>query len=289
MQPLESQFPKHVVIVGVGLIGGSIAAAVRQRFPDCRITGVGRSTSRLAACVDFGLIDDGTTKVVPDEIHESAVIVVCLPVDLIAATVISIAKVVPDSVLVTDAGSVKRLICDAVEVSGAASRFVGAHPIAGSDRSGFEHAETDLFVDRACIVTPQSGEARSGNTKSVDRIAAFWRAIGCRVTVMSPAQHDRMLAYTSHLPHLMAAAAVAAIGADRTEFAGSGYADTTRVAAGSPQLWRQILSGNARDVVAALSDAERILRDYRHALESGNADCLELLLSQAAEIRRRSP
>ena len=213
---------------------------------------------------------------------DDAVVVVCLPVDGIADAVTAIAQTAGDGVLITDAGSVKQAICRRI-TGPAAARFVGAHPIAGSERSGFESADARLFVDRPCIVTTSAAGAAMET-----RCRRFWENLGARVTVMSPEEHDRVLAVTSHLPHVLAAVAAACADADLLPFAGTGFRDTTRVAAGDPVLWRQILCANASQVVQTAERAQERLQQLIESLRSGDADGVERLLDEAAGVRRLS-
>ncbi len=275
-------FCSHVIVCGVGLIGGSVAAAVRRRFGNCRITGIGRNPQRLAAAHKAGLLDDWTCSISDAVPADDAVVVVCLPVDGIADAVTAIAQTAGDGVLITDAGSVKQAICRRI-TGPAAARFVGAHPIAGSERSGFESADARLFVDRPCIVTTSAAGAAMET-----RCRRFWENLGARVTVMSPEEHDRVLAVTSHLPHVLAAVAAACADADLLPFAGTGFRDTTRVAAGDPVLWRQILCANASQVVQTAERAQERLQQLIESLRSGDADGVERLLDEAAGVRRLS-
>ena len=280
MSQAEDQFEKHVVVVGLGLIGGSIAAAVRRRFSDCRVTAIGRSEARLEKAKQRGLITGFATQVSPELLSDPAIVVVCLPVDMISDSVCEIAACCTAETVITDAGSVKESICLAVEKdSPAAARFVGAHPIAGGENGGFEFSDADLFVDRTCVITP------SDDGENNRRVAGFWKAIGCNVSEMKPAEHDRVLALTSHLPHIVAAATASAVGRENLPLCGSGFRDATRIAAGNAQLWRAILSENRAAVLGALEEVQTLLSAYRAALETSDDGALQKLLSDAADVR----
>ena len=273
-----------VIIVGVGLIGGSIAAAIRQRHPGCRVTGVGRSEQRLAAAQEAGLLNDWATAVTASMLQGRSVVVVCLPVNMIAAQVRAIAPLASTDVLITDAGSVKAAICDRVMLDPkSAPLFVGAHPIAGGETGGFENAEADLFDGRVCVVTPPDHGELDG--RKIHRTEEFWSGIGCGVTRMTPREHDRILALTSHLPHVMAAVTTSVVGTENLPLTGSGFRDATRIAAGSPALWKEILAGNREQVIAAVQSAEQMLADFRTALTEHNDPRIEELLSDAAVCR----
>lgn len=282
MSDREPEFENRVVVVGVGLIGGSVAAAIRQRFPACEVIGVGRSTQRLAAARSAGLITAFQTEWSAKLLAEPCMVVFCLPVHLIAAQAAEVASLAGEGVLITDAGSVKGQICNGVAADPAAAKiFVGAHPIAGGEQGGFEYAEADLFDGKVCVVVPSQCE------QATERTSRFWSALGCRIIKMSAEQHDRALAYSSHLPHLMAAATAAVVSREQLELTGSGFRDTTRIAAGDASLWRSILAGNRREVALALRDAEQLLAKYRQLLEAGADDEIESLLQAAAVHRQR--
>ncbi len=280
MSEQTGEFSEHsVIIVGVGLIGGSIAAALRRRHPELSVIGVGRSSERLRKAQEAGLLTGYTTKASRETIPSGSLGVVCLPVDQIPTSAIELLDA--GCSLVTDAGSVKSRVCDSLR-NEAARGFVGSHPIAGSEHSGFEHADADLFVNRLCVVTPQENSA-----EQVTRTTGFWKGIGCSVQTMSPAEHDRILALTSHLPHVMASATASCVPADLLPFAGTGYRDTTRIAAGSASLWASILIDNAPHCIAAIKSAESQLAAFRAALEAEDSAEVEKLWLAASEVRRQ--
>lgn len=280
----SSQSENCVIIAGIGLIGGSIAAAVRKRFPGSSVIGVGRSADRLQKAQNAGLLTDWATEYSPELFSKRSVVVICLPVDMIADAVCTVAGMSTDDVLITDAGSVKQVICDAVRKNeDAESRFVGAHPIAGGENGGFEFADADLFQDRVCVVT--GPEDSPGNCLKVERTVRFWSSIGCDVRFMSPADHDRVLALTSHLPHVMAAATMTSVGAQNLPLTGSGFRDVTRIAAGDAGLWQAILAGNRNHVIAAIEAAQQQLADFKNALQTQDDDQLEKLLAAAQQCR----
>ncbi|MCA9047600.1 MAG: prephenate dehydrogenase/arogenate dehydrogenase family protein [Planctomycetaceae bacterium] len=279
MQNQNAPFEQQVIVVGVGLIGGSVAAAVRKRIPDCAVIGIGRSEQRLREAQRNGLLTDWRTELTSD-LLTSSVVVNCLPVNMIGPSVVETAALASDDVLITDAGSVKASICDQVQSDPRAARlFVPAHPIAGGEQSGFEFADADLFCGRVCVVVETS------ETDRVARAERFWNSLGARIVRMSAAEHDRVLALTSHLPHVIAAVTAATVGSENLDLTGSGFRDTTRIAAGSASLWTAILSGNRSQVVAALQAAETELRRFREALAAGHDTQVQQLLATAAQIR----
>lgn len=283
MSETNPQFEERsIVIMGVGLIGGSIAAAVRKRFPSCQVIGVGRSKERLAQACRLGLLNSWATDLRSDAIPPGSLGIVCLPVHQIANSVTELLRAGCE--IVTDAGSVKASIYEALGPH-PDQRFIGSHPIAGSEHSGFEHSDSELFQNRLCVVTTLTPEDSA--QMRVQRIISFWKTLGSSVYLMSPDEHDRVLALTSHLPHVLASVAASCVGKDLLTFTGTGYRDTTRIAAGSAKLWASILMGNAKHCVEAIEEAESQLRKFRKSLTTGDTEALEQLWEAAAENRRK--
>jgi prephenate dehydrogenase len=255
-----------VAIVGVGLIGGSIGLALRARGLAERIVGVGRTDAGLAEARRLGAIDAATTDL-ERGVAAAEVVVVCTPVTCIAADVLRAAAHGPGDLLVTDAGSTKRRIVAEVEADlRALATFVGAHPIAGSERKGVAHARAELFEGRACVLTPTARTPR----ERLERARKFWALLGCRMVEMGPEDHDAALARTSHLPHAVAAALAAAVPAELLALAAGAYRDGTRVAGSDPDLWTGIFLENRRPVLDALADFQAELAAFGQALEAGD-------------------
>lgn len=273
---------RSIVIVGVGLIGGSIAAAVRQRFPDCQVTGIGRSQARLQQAAEQGLLTAFSDRITPDTIPPHSLGIVCLPVHQIADSVRLLLKAGCE--VITDAGSVKGAVYEGLG-DDLNERFVGSHPIAGSEQSGFEHADPQLFANRLCIVTTTQPE--DVVRPNVQRVMAFWKSLDSSVYLMSPEEHDRVLALTSHLPHIMASVTASCVAPEFLAFTGTGYRDTTRIAAGSASLWASILRTNAKYCLEGISEAQQQLEKFREALLAEESESLEALWETAAQSRRR--
>jgi prephenate dehydrogenase len=197
----------------------------------------------------------------------SELVVVCTPVDRIAEMVRRISPALQEQAIVTDVGSTKSRICRscAHQVPRGVS-FIGAHPMAGSEKSGLQHARADLFQDRACLVTP----LEDSDAEAVDRTVRFWRDLGMEVTTLSPEKHDEIVAHISHLPHLLASLLCLQLGRKPAlwrAFSGNGLKDTTRIAAGSPEIWRSIFEENKEELLRALDGFERevaIMRSHLH-------------------------
>jgi prephenate dehydrogenase len=253
-----------VVIVGVGLIGGSIGLALRASGLSGRVVGVGRNIARLRQAVALGAIDEATTEL-PQGVAKADVVVVCTPVSRIADDVHQAAACGPAGLLVTDAGSTKRGIVEAVETDPRSRAvFVGGHPLAGSERTGVEHAQESLFEGRVCVLTPTAATP----SDRLRRAHGFWTALGCRIVELDPAAHDEALALTSHLPHAVAAALARAVPADRLPLAAGAYRDGTRVAGADAMLWTAIFLENRAPLLHALDQFDRQLGQLRVLLEA---------------------
>lgn len=271
-----------LAIVGVGLLGGSVALAAKARGIADRVIGIGRNPDRLQAAVDAGVIDEFLTKL-PECDAPWTTVVIGTPVDRIAEDVRRIAAVSRPGTLITDVGSVKGSICEAVSNAGLPDgvNFVGAHPLAGSHKTGFEAARADLFDGKVTVVTMDSAAEDAANSA----VRSFWEQLGSRVIEMSPAEHDAALATTSHLPHV-AAAALADILPDRfRDLAASGFRDTTRIAAGDPDLWVAILLENADAVSNSLATFSESFGKFQAAIRKRDPGELKKLLQVAKRNR----
>jgi prephenate dehydrogenase len=270
-----------VAIVGVGLIGGSVALAARQRGLASRVVGVGRNPRTLEQAQERGIVDRATTDLA-DGVSGAEVVVVCTPVNRIAADIRQVAEVVPHDALVTDAGSTKRQIVEAAEADPrAAGVFVGAHPLAGSERSGSGHAQADLFHERVCVLTPTSRTP----ARALQHARDFWSGLGSRVLEMTPLQHDEVLAYTSHLPHVLAAALASAVPAEWLALAAGAYRDGTRVAAADPDLWTAIFRDNRGPLLKALGTVQDRVSAFKYAVMTDDEEAIRRWWEEARQRR----
>jgi prephenate dehydrogenase len=274
--------PKPVLgIVGVGLIGGSIGLAARRSGRFGGIIGTGRDKANLRKAVDLGCIDEIAADLTAMA-RQADIVVLCTPVDKIAEQILSIAGECKPGTLITDAGSTKAKIVSQVEENlPTGVDFIGSHPLAGSEKRGAEHARADLFDNRLTIITPTP----NSSSQAEKRVADFWRSLGSQVSSMSPDEHDRALAMTSHLPHLVASALAGILPKELYEFTANGFRDTTRVAAGDPALWTPIFLHNQVELVDAALRLQRRLIEFAEALLAADKTTLTRLLAEGKKVR----
>ncbi len=242
--------PKRLTVLGVGLLGGSIGLAAKARLNQCHVSGYAHRRETLQSALERGVIDDGY-----DDprlaVQNADLVVLCTPVGMLGDLLDQIVPALAPGTIVTDVGSTKRsLVAHAARtMAGSPAKFVGSHPMAGSEKRGVQFAQADLFVGATCVLTPDDstdGDALSG-------AETFWTDLGMRTVRMSPAEHDRRVADISHLPHALAAALVAMQEGESLAFAGKGFADATRIAAGDGGLWRDIFLDNRDNLRASLT------------------------------------
>ena len=267
-QPVPAAAPPfdRVAIVGLGLIGGSIALAARQRWPSCLVIGVDRKEILEKAMV-LHAIDVAADD--PVVMAEADLVVLAAPVEQNIDRLADLERHVATPAVVTDVGSTKRTTVEAARQLPARFTFVGGHPLGGAPRSGIEHARPDLFVKRPWLFTPD-GAAAEG---VVERLSGFVRALGAEPHVVDAAEHDRLLAFVSHLPQLAASALMHVVGDQAGErglaFTGRGLFDATRLASSPPDIWRDICRSNADAIGEALDGFIAELQVLRAGLETG--------------------
>jgi prephenate dehydrogenase len=274
--------PYHTVaIVGVGLVGGSIGKALLDRGLAKHVVGIGRRQSSLDAALSVGAVTSTTTEI-SRGVADAEVVIVATPVENIVDHIIQVATACPTGTLITDAGSTKVAIVSGVEaVLDAGSTFIGSHPLAGSERQGPTAAAANLFVGRTVVVTPTSAT----NPTALADATRFWSSLGAEVVELTPQEHDRALAITSHLPHLIAGGLAAMLPEEYRPLAAAGFRDTTRTAAGDAELWTQILMSNRDNVLAGIEAFDAEIHTAREALKHGDAARLRRLLSKGKDSR----
>lgn len=276
---------ERVAIVGVGLIGGSLALAARTAGLVGHVTGVGRGAANLATARERGMVDRTTHRV--EDVGPVDLVVLAAPVRSIPVLARRLAPHLSPGTVVTDVGSVKGSIVDELErLLPAGCPFVGAHPIAGSDRSGAGVAEAALFQGAPCVLTPTDRT----DTDALQRIEALWRGVGARVLRMTPAEHDRALAWTSHLVHALAYCLTHAIDvSNSTAFAcaGPSLRETTRVAGSAPALWSDIFLANAPALSEVMDTFLSQLDQLKQSISRGDEEAILRLLEAGRQARRR--
>jgi prephenate dehydrogenase len=278
--PDESSIPA-LAIVGVGLIGGSIGLAAKKAGFARRVLGAGRQQKSLDDALAHGCIDEAFLDV-KEAVRQANFVVFCTPVDRIIEQVVGLAPLCDSGTLFTDAGSTKSAIVAGIEGNlPPGVSFVGSHPLAGSEKRGPKFADGALFHERLTVVTPTPRT----DPAAVEQVVAFWRRLGSRVRIMTPAEHDRALAMTSHLPHLLASALAGVLPESLRELTASGFRDTTRIASGEPELWTGIFLQNRPAVLEALDLLLVRLNAMRTAILAEDRTALDDLLTQAKRTR----
>lgn len=270
-----------IAIVGVGLIGGSIGLAVRQRGLAEHVVGIGRRQSSLRIARQAGAVTT-TTIDLAKGVAEAELVVVCTPVGRIVEDVRQTAEHAPPGTLITDAGSTKGEIVAALDEGLPRNcRFLGGHPLAGGEKSGPTHARADLFDGRVVILTP----TKNTRAEDFDTLEAFWNAVGAVVVQMSPEDHDQALSVTSHLPHAVASVLAAIVPERWYRLSGAGLLDTTRIAGSDPALWKQIFLQNRTHLTQAIDIFVEKLAQLRSGLERADEATIERILESGKNAR----
>ncbi|RNE93355.1 prephenate dehydrogenase/arogenate dehydrogenase family protein [Marichromatium sp. AB32] len=279
----------RLAVIGVGLIGGSLACALREAGAVGEVVGCGRSLPNLERARELGVIDRFSQD--PAEAVAGAdMVFLAVPMRAMRGVLETIAPALAPGAVVTDGGSVKgSVVADAGAVFGAPPPFlVPGHPIAGTERSGVEAAFAELYRDRRVILTPVEQTA----PEAVDRVEAMWRACGAEVTRMDVSHHDEVLAATSHLPHMLAFGLVDTLARMRENdeifrYAAGGFRDFTRIASSSPEMWRDICLANREALSAMLGRFSVELADLARLIREEDGDELLALFARAREARDR--
>ncbi len=273
---------ERLVVVGMGLLGGSLARAARERGLAGRVVGLSRRREVAAEAVALGVTDEA--HVDPRLAALGADLgVLCTPVPAMAASLRAIAPHLAANAIVTDVGSVKGPVVDLLPgLLPRGASFVGSHPMAGSHHTGLRHSRADLFEGAVCVVTPTASTPQ----QAVERVVGFWRALGAEVALRDPAAHDAEVAWVSHAPHALAFAfahALASAPPAAGELAGAGFRDFTRIAASDPELWSEILVANRKSLSGPLAHVASRLAELAASLEAGDADAIHRFLATARD------
>ncbi|MFH1678254.1 MAG: prephenate dehydrogenase [Candidatus Omnitrophota bacterium] len=262
-----------VTIIGVGLIGGSIGLAIKKRGLAGQVVGVSRHENTISSAIKKGAIDSGTLDICA--VRDSGLIILAAPVHTIIKIGTDISCLIKPGTLVIDTGSTKRLVVKKLEKS--IPGFIGAHPLAGSEKQGVTNADAGLFEGSLCVLTP----TKKSSKIALNKIKKFWIELGANVVYLSPDKHDRLIAYVSHLPHIIAFSLIHSVPRSALFFASTGLKDTTRIAGSSDVLWRDIFLTNSKNILASLNKFTSSLDMIKSAVMRGDQKKLNRILRQA--------
>ena len=274
-------------LIGCGLMGGSFALALKKAGLVKRVVGYSKSPSTTERARQMGVIDIEAPSALL-AVSGADLVLLAVPVSATEATFKAIRHLLSKDTLVMDVGSTKRDVIDAARrvLKDQVGVFVPAHPIAGKEQAGVEHADADLYHGRQVILTP----IERTESPQIEKATQLWTALGCHVQIMSPESHDAAYAAVSHLPHMISFALMNAItgqehGKQFLSLAGPGFRDFTRIAASDPSIWRDILTSNREELIAQSRQFQRALHAFETAVAAGDADALEALIDKASRAR----
>ncbi len=278
----------RVAIIGLGLIGSSIARAVRADMPTVHLTGHDASAAVRTTARALDLCDDITDQP-GTAVIDADLVILCVPVGVMGEVAASIAADLPPNAIISDVGSSKASVAAALEAALPGHSIIPAHPVAGTEKSGPEAGFASLFKGRWCILTPPEG----AGPVAVERLSSFWQGLGAKVDIMDPAHHDLVLAVTSHLPHLIAYTIVGTASdlesvtqSEVIKYSAGGFRDFTRIAASDPTMWRDVFLSNKDAVLEMLQRFSEDLTQLQRAIRWGDGDALFDLFTRTRAIRR---
>jgi len=278
---------RKITIVGVGLLGGSIGLAVKRRRLAREVAGFVRRPASLKDCEKAGAVDYATTDLLA-AVSNSDLVILCTPLSQMRLRVAEMLPALKCGAIITDVGSVKAGVVRELEslLKKSGAQFVGSHPMAGAEKTGVSAARADLFVDAVCVVTP----TKRSNTVAVRKTEQFWKSLGARTLKLAPVQHDVLVSRSSHLPHIAAAALANLVLAPaspefQSALCANGFRDTTRIASGSPEMWRDIALANRKNLSRSVDAFVFELHKFQRALKKSDAKAVSKFL-ESAKARR---
>ena len=278
----------RVTIVGLGLIGSSVARAVKETMPGVRVTGYDADAEVRARATALGLCDD-VTDTVGVSVIDADLVILCVPVGAMGAVAAEFADDLPADAIVSDVGSCKQSVAEALAAALPGATIIPAHPVAGTEKSGPDAGFATLFQGRWCILTPPENAPEV----AVERLREFWQRLGADVEIMDARHHDMVLAITSHLPHLIAYTIVGTAddleGVTQSEvikYSAGGFRDFTRIAASDPVMWRDVFLANKDAVLEMLQRFSEDLSALQRAIRYDKGEELQALFSRTRDIRR---
>lgn len=281
---MDSNFDR-AVIVGVGLLGASLGLALQVNGLARHVVGVGRRQASLDKALAAGAIHEASLDL-PTALAGADLVVISTPANTALTTLDAVHAACPDSAVVIDVASTKADICARAAARWPAPRrFVGCHPMAGSEKSGPEHASPTLYAGSVCLVEDSPDLDRD----ALDRVRKLWERVGARVVAIDPRRHDALLARTSHVPHILSTILATAAAEKKAtgDLVGNGFRDMTRIAAGNPEMWRDIILTNREAIRDSLIDVRQQIDAFIAALESRDTDTLTALFQRGKEAREK--
>ncbi|MEQ8411624.1 MAG: prephenate/arogenate dehydrogenase family protein [Erythrobacter sp.] len=280
---------ERVAIIGLGLLGSSIGLALQERAPGIATTGFDANPKVRGKAEELAVV--GTVCESPaDAVRDADLVVLCVPVGAMRDAATAIAEAVPEPAIISDVGSSKQSVADALAEALPGRSVIPAHPVAGTEQSGPEAGFATLFVGRWCILTPP----QDADPEALEALSNFWAGLGAKVEVMDPAHHDLVLAVTSHIPHLIAFTIVGTASdleevtrSEVIKYSAGGFRDFTRIAASDPVMWRDVFLSNREAVLEMLGRFTEDLTALQRAIRSGDGETLHDLFSRTRAIRRQ--
>lgn len=280
------QFQK-IAIIGVGLLGGSLGLAIKQRKLAAKVDGYVRRSGSIEECEKSGVVDHATRDI-KRAVENADLVILCTPLSRMRELSNEMLSALKPGAIITDVGSVKASVVQELEplFASAKTYFIGSHPMAGGEKMGVNAAKSDLFERAVCVITPTA----QSDTEALELLENFWKSVGARVVKMSPETHDELVSRSSHLPHVVAAELANYVlspthAKEQALLCANGFRDTTRVASGSPEMWRDISLANQKNLSRVLGVFIEGLEEFRHALDEKNEKLIGEFFEKAKERR----
>jgi prephenate dehydrogenase len=278
---------QKVTVVGVGLLGGSLGLAIKARGLAAKVDGFVRRSSSITECQQLGIVDHATRDLAR-AVEGANLVILCTPLSRMRELTEKMLPALKRGAIVTDVGSVKGSVVEELEplISGVGAYFVGSHPMAGGEKMGASAARANLFVQTICLITPTA----NSDPDAVRQVDQFWQSVGARTLRLSPSAHDDLVSRSSHLPHVVAAELANYVLSpvhppEQAVVCANGFRDTTRIASGSPEMWRDIALANRKNLSRVLGVFIEDLEEFRLALENGDVKVIEEFFDQGKQRR----
>jgi len=278
---------QKITVVGVGLLGGSLGLAIKQRRLAREVHGYVRRATSVQECLDLGVVDYATRNL-SEAVENADLVVLCTPLAQMRELTQAMLPALRVGTVVTDVGSVKASVVQQLEplLAEIGAQFVGSHPMAGAEKVGASAARAELFVNAACVITPTA----QSSSKAIQEVESLWRGVGGRVLSLTPELHDEFVSRSSHLPHVVAAELAnyvlsPAYPREQALLCANGFRDTTRIASGSPEMWRDIAVANRKNLARVLGVFIEDLQELQLALERSDTKTIEEFFDMAKHRR----